>query len=386
MLNYEFPPLGGGAATATFNLLKELAKEEDCFVDLVTSSSGKHTEEQFSQNIRIFYLDIGKNGNVHQQTNRDLLLYAWKSWNFARKLKEKNKYDLVHAFFGIPCGFVAMFLRIPYVVSLRGSDVPFYSEKYRILDKIFFFWLSKIIWKKAVKVVANSEGLRQLALKTAPKQEIEVIYNGVDVETFRPVEKKEKNFVVVSTSRIIKRKGVDFLLDAFVEFSKGKDAVKLVLAGEGEMKKKLEEKANRSDCTEKIAFIGVVERSKMPQCYQGADVFVLPSLNEGMSNSLLEAMGSGLAVIATDTGGTNELVDFKNGLIIEKSSADSIKKALDRLYENKKELDSMKIESRKKAEAMSWKNMASAYLKNYAQLAKMKKDKSKNRCAESTEL
>jgi glycosyltransferase involved in cell wall biosynthesis len=368
MLNYEFPPLGGGAATATLNLLKQLSGRKELEIDLITSSVGEYRKEKFSENINIYFLDIGKKGRIHDQSEKDLLIYTWKAFCLARKLKKENSYSLVHAFFGIPCGFIAMFLGRPYIVSLRGSDVPFYSEKYKWLDRLIFWWLSRMIWKKANSVVANSQGLKDLALKTDPKRSIGVIYNGVDTEIFRPVEKNDGNFTVISTSRIIKRKGIDLLLKAFVDLSKDKADVRLILVGDGNMKENLEKTAKQSEAREKITFAGAVEREKMSQYYQKADVFVLPSLNEGMSNSLLEAMASGLAIVATDTGGTKELVNSENGVIIEKSSAGSIKEALDKLYKNKDLLQSMKLASRQKAEKMNWQNMAEGYIKIYQEI------------------
>lgn len=184
MLNYEFPPLGGGAGNATFYLLKEFSRYKDLQIDLVTSSASKYKEERFSDNIKIYYLDISKKESLHYQTNRDLLTYTCRSYFFCKNLLKRSTYHLCHAFFGIPCGFVAMKLNIPYIVSLRGSDVPFYNPRFYWLDKLFFKRLSEKIWKNSLRVIANSKGLRELTLKSFSSQKIEVICNGVDVEHF----------------------------------------------------------------------------------------------------------------------------------------------------------------------------------------------------------
>jgi glycosyltransferase involved in cell wall biosynthesis len=84
-----------------------------------------------------------------------------------------------------------------------------------------------------------------------------------------------------------------------------------------------------------------------------------------MSNSLLEAMASGLAVIATDVGGTKELVDNSNGVIVEKESVEDIYNALEKLYKDKNMLKKMGEISREKTENMTWGNMADSYLKLY---------------------
>lgn len=365
VLNYEYPPIGGGAATATYNMLRVLSERDDIQIDLVTSSANKFRVERFAKNITIHFLDIGKNDQVHLQSNKDLLTYSWKSFWYCRKLKKEKGFDLTHAFFGIPCGFIAMFLGLPYIISLRGSDVPFYSDKYRFLDTICFSWLSKIIWSRAKNVVANSEGLKELALETRKNQNIEVIYNGVDTELFYPNDDTKEFFTVISTSRLIERKGINLLVEAFIEFAKKRDKVKLVLAGDGNLRGDLEEIVLDNDMTKKVIFLGALSRKEMPELYRKSDVFVLPSLNEGMSNSLLEAMASGLAIIATDTGGTKELVSEKNGVIIKKGERESILKALENLYAKRDVLEKKKGSSRERAIQMSWEQMAEMYLKRY---------------------
>ena len=116
-----------------------------------------------------------------------------------------------------------------------------------------------------------------------------------------------------------------------------------------------------------VEFVGALDRKEMPWWYQKADVFVLPSLNEGMSNCLLEAMASGLAVVATDTGGTKELVDETNGIIVDQRSHKGIYKALEQIYSNNKILRTMKTASRTKAGLFSRKENCNKYLKLYIQ-------------------
>ncbi|MFA6918789.1 MAG: glycosyltransferase family 4 protein [Patescibacteria group bacterium] len=365
VLNYEFPPLGGGAGNATYYLLKEFAKDKDLQIDLITSSLDKYKEEVFADNIKIYYLDIGKQGNIHYQSNKDLIKYAFKAHKLAKRLNQQNSYDLVHAFFGIPCGFVAMLLKRPYIVSLRGSDVPFYNKRFYWLDKFIFQHLSKVIWKKAKAVVANSQGLKDLAQKTVPNQEVAVIYNGIDMDEFRPVADKSGEFTIISTSRLIRRKGIEHLISAFIDFEKIYHDAKLIIVGDGDLKDELSSIVNSAGVDGKVDFHGSVSHDKLPELYRSADVFVLPSLNEGMSNSLLEAMASGLAIIATDTGGTGELVDDQNGIIVAQNSAAEIYDALETIYNDKDLLNQMKISSREKVAVFSWAKVGERYKSIY---------------------
>jgi len=364
MLNYEFPPLGGGSANATYYLLKEFAGKKEIKIDLITSSTNSYREERFSDNIRIYYLDIGKRGYLHYQSNKDLLTYSLKAYMFARNLIRQKTYDLVHAFFGIPCGYIAMKLGLPYIVSLRGSDVPFYSRRFYWLDKLFFRRLSFKIWKNSVAVLANSEHLKTLALKTAPKQFIDVIPNGVDTDLFQKYPKKSNpQFTVLYAGRLIERKGLNYLLDAFAQLNGQKDC-RLILVGSGDQEALLKKQAEQTGQGQSVYFFGAVSHNLLPPFYRQADVFVIPSLNEGMSNALLEAMASGLPVIATDTGGTDELVR-NNGIIVEKKDAGSLFRALNLLKSDISLRRDMGLNSLLKAKHMSWADSADRYLKIY---------------------
>jgi len=185
MLNYEYPPLGGGAANATQCFIEEYQKMSELNITLVTSSIGSYRVERSSDNILIYFLDIKKGDSPHYQSYRELLMYTLKSWLFCRKLVNENHYDLIHAFFGIPCGLIALLLGKQYIVSLRGSDVPGYSKRFELLERILFRRLSRLIWRKALGVVAVSESLAELAKLTDDKTEYLVIRNGINAEMFK---------------------------------------------------------------------------------------------------------------------------------------------------------------------------------------------------------
>ncbi len=366
ILNYEFPPLGGGAANATYYLLKEFSKKKDLQIDLITSSTDKYQKEKFADNINIYFLDIGKKGNIHYQSNKDLLTYSWKAYRKAKKLIKLKNYNIVHAFFGIPCGYIAMKLGLPYIVSLRGSDVPFYNKRFYWMDRLFFKRLSRKIWKKAKAVIANSKGLRDLALESSPRQKIDIIYNGVDIEQFNKNQKSKiinNKFTILYVGRLIKRKGVKYLIDAFAKLNKEKDC-QLVIAGSGNQEEELKKQAKDLNQSDYINFLGPVVHDDLPKIYHKSDVYILPSFNEGMSNTVLEAIASGLPIVATDTGGTKELV-YNNGIIIEKGNTGSILNALLKLKADADLRQKMGALSLKKAEQMSWAKSAKQYFKLY---------------------
>ena len=323
ILNYEFPPLGGGAGNATRYLLKEYENHTNYNFTLVTSSTSKFRIENPAGNVKIIFLDIHKRGSLHYQRSRDLLNYSWKAWTFCKKWTKQNHCDLIHSFFSVPCGLIAFLLGKPYIISLRGSDVPFYNDRFYWLDKLILKELHGFIWNKAERVIANSEGLKALAQKSFPDQQIDIIPNGIDTEEFMPNEQifTHKNLQLVSTGRLIKRKGYSILIEAL----NGLNNVTLTLIGSGYQKESLDALAKRFMVD--VKFLGRVDHQDLPYHLNKADVFVLPSFNEGMSNSVLEAMGCGLPVIITETGGAEELING-NGTVVKKHDIKALQNAI----------------------------------------------------------
>jgi glycosyltransferase involved in cell wall biosynthesis len=361
VLNYEYPPLGGGAGNALFHILKifKLYTVEEFALDVVTSSTGDFEVLEFSHNITIHLLNIGKGKNLHFQTNRELISYAVKAGKYINRLRQEKHFDCIHAFFGIPSGFIAARTGLPYIVSLRGSDVPFYNKRFFVLDVLFFKYLSQWIWKKSRFTIANSVGLKELAKKTCPDLQYDIIYNGVDTEFFVPSTKTKKGkLVLVSIGRLIKRKGYHILLNALRE----PDHVKLILVGDGDQKNALMRLAESFELD--IEFKGIKNKKQVREILSKADIFILPSLNEGMSNSILEAMACGLPIITTDTGGSQELVQG-NGIIVPKGSPAALTQAIQRYQNNPELIDKHGSASRIRAEKFSWEHVARKYFQLY---------------------
>lgn len=374
VLNYEYPPLGGGAANATKYLLAEYAKIPGLTVDLVTSAvDGKASVQELSSQVCIHFVSIGdKRGNLHHQSVGNLLRYTWGGYFAARALMQKEQYDAVHAFFGVPCGLMALLLtrksKVPYIVSLRGSDVPGYSDRFAFLYA-FLRPMVRLVWRRAVAVVANSQGLLELAHTTDKEQDIKVIPNGVDVQKFRPdatQRPSDETILTIGATRITARKGIHFLLKGVAPLIAQYPQLRVEILGEGSEKEELERQVVALGLTEHVRFLGYVSPEETPRYYQRASIFVLPSLNEGMSNALLEALASGLPLLVTDTGGSKELVtEGENGLYIQKESAESIRHALEQLLAERAVRERMGEASRRRAETQSWQSVAEQYVDIY---------------------
>ncbi len=377
--NYEYPPLGGGAANATeqlFGVFKNDPAYSDLHIDLVTSSLGSESEViSLSDNITIYRIPIGKNDdNLNYQSQKELLIYAWRALLFGRKLAKKNDYDFTHSFFGIPCGAISLYFkifhRLPYIVSLRGADVPGYSERFVMLYR-FLTPFIRLIWWQASHVVTNSRGLTILAQSSAKNQKFHEIFNGIDTTSFSPgrrsIHDRKRDFVILCAARLTYRKGFHDAIDGFTLLHEKYPHVRMIIAGgDGGVMRKLKGQAQALGVHHDIAFPGYYTKQMAPEMYKQADVFLMPSLNEGMSNNVLEALASGLPLLMTPTGGSAELViDNRNGYIIKFADGEDIAHKLEKIIENPSLCESMGKESLKIAQNLSWGNAARAYVDLY---------------------
>lgn len=360
MLNYEYPPLGGGAANANEYILKEMSDIEDIEIDLVTSSENGYKENDISENISIYRLNVKKE-DIHHWSQIEILRYFFKGLLKSRELKKKNEYDVVHAWFGFPCGLMALILNKPFIVSLRGSDVPGYNERFSY-QYIFLTPVIKQVWKKAEKVIANSSGLKELARETLDTS-IDVIPNGVNIREFYPSNAKQRDsekIQLICVARLTPRKRVQDILKAV----QGLDHVELTLIGKGPEEENLKEMAKELGIDSKTNFEGYIPHEDIADFYRDSDIFIMPSLNEGMSNTILEAMASGLPIITTQTGGTDELID-ENGFIVPKKDPSAIREAIREYMSDYEKIAEHSNNSRDRAEKLSWKSVADQYLEVY---------------------
>lgn len=373
MLNNEYPPIGGGTATANYYVIRDLAAR-GFHVDLVTSSPANrdYEIENLSDTARVFRIPID-NKNPHYQSERELLTYIYRGFWFIRTLYRGNepKYDLCHAWSGVPAGGLALLLRwkrhLPYVVGLRGSDVPGYDVRYKWLYPVIKppIWM---IWQGASAITANSYELRNLALQFRPHDHIEVIPNGVDLDRFDVTQLRDKRdgekFNILCVARLVERKGIGDLIDAVKHIRQKRENFKIVFVGRGDKEREMRAKVEREGLSRWVDFRGQLLHFDMPKAYNEADVFVLPSTNEGMSNAVLEAMASGLPIITTYTGGTTEMLRG-NGMIIPMRSPDAIARAILELWDNYELRCTMGARSRAIAESLTWRRVADDYLDLY---------------------
>ncbi len=374
VLNYEYPPLGGGAAVATAALAQGMV-ERGVKVDVVTAGaeSGTPTESAEQERLTVYRVRSRRTG-IHQAGMADAASYLVAALPLIRRLMRAHRYDAVHVFFSLPTGALLPFLDLrgtPVVVSLRGSDVPGYDPYNRGLQLAHRLLapLTRWIWRRADRVVAVCESLGQLARQTYPNLSYAVIPNGVDLQLFQPAAAGRRTpthpIRCLAVARLIERKGLGDLIRAFALLERGRFQLEIV--GGGSDEGALRDLASVHGLAGEVRFLGPLPRAEVARRYREADLFTLPSSAEAFGNVFAEALASGLPIVSSPIGGIPDLVEHgTNGLLVTPGDVNGLAAAIRYLAEDPELRLAMAQRNRAKAEAtLEWSRVTHRYLSTY---------------------
>jgi phosphatidylinositol alpha-1,6-mannosyltransferase len=375
MLDNELPPLGGGMGTANLALLRDFANRSGIEIDVITSAlGGRRKFEQFSEHIRIFKVPVW-NQNIHHSSNRELILYALQAFWMGFRLQRKQHYDFCFAWSAVPAGGSALLLyklqRLPYMVWVSGPDIPGFEQRYTALHKLILPVL-RAVWRHARPVIAKCQQEADMIHAVVKNLPVHIIPNGVDLSGFLPglPIPDDGPLQVFCAARLIERKGQHHLIRAVKQLSDQGVEVIASLAGTGDSLEAYQKLAQELGVAERIHFLGYVPREEIPRHYATAHVFSLPSFNEGMALAALEAMGAGLPLVLTRTGGTDELVEEGvNGYTHDWGDVEALASHLRKLAQDRPLARRMSLVSRQRAAQFSWEGIAERYLRLFQKLA-----------------
>ena len=380
LLNYEYPPFGGGAGVATEALARGLARR-GMTVEVITAGeqAGEQNELLWdgaaaNEGLLTVHRVAVKRVGVHQAGMRAAVGYLRAALPLVRRRLREQQFDVVHFFFSLPTGAMLPFLdlgEVPVVISLRGSDVPGYDPHQRGLARVHRALrpLTCWIWRRATRVVAVCESLGRQAQETLPGLEYSVIQNGVDLARFHPRAggngAPNQRIRCLAVSRLVERKGLDDLIRAFGTLERGRYELEIV--GGGPDEQPLRALTAELGLDDLVHFTGPLDRVRTAARFRDADIFTLASWEEAFGNSFAEALASGLPVIGTYVGGIPELVEHgRNGVLVPPRDPETLAAAI-RFLGGRPELRAeMGRRNRAHAEAnLSWERMTTRYLATY---------------------
>lgn len=381
LLNYEYPPLGGGAGVATAELARRLA-DRGSIVHVVTAqapedqlraNSPRVVRHKVQEGLNVYRVRSRRKG-IHHAGYGGAAAYLRAALPVIRRLVHTWQYDIAHLFFSLPTGAILPFAGLrntPVVVSLRGSDVPGYDPAKRSLRLAHSLLLpvTRWIWQRADRVVAVCKALGRLAERSDPGLSFTVIRNGVDLHLFHPAanggESPPGPIRCIAVARLVDRKGIPDLLHAWRQLQRGHLALEIIGSGPAEVR--FRDLAKRLGLDKEVRFAGPMSREKVAERYRSADLFTLSPLNEAFGNVFAEAMASGLPIVGTNVGGIPELVRHGiNGLLVKPGDHSALAEAIDRLARDRRLRQSMAERNRAEAEnSLSWDSATESYIQLY---------------------
>lgn len=323
LVNYEYPPLGGGAGNATHCIGQALVRQGHD-VRVVTSAFGElqaaNSEEPTLRVIRL----KARRRRVDRSNYAEMLSFVVTAARVLPRLLRAEPADGLIVFFSLPCGPLGWLARrrfgTPYVISLRGGDVPGAEARVGAVHRLLAP-LRRAVLRRALAVVANSPGLARLS-EQADHVATAFVANGVDIDYFSPPMQSmhhESCVQFLFAGRFQPQKNLFILLDCFsAALERSSCPLRLNLTGDGFQRAGLEAHAHKLGIADRISWQGWLDKPVLREAYRQADVFLNPSLYEGMPNTVLEAMACGLPVIASRVMGNLDLVaDGITGLLFD---------------------------------------------------------------------
>jgi glycosyltransferase involved in cell wall biosynthesis len=270
------------------------------------------------------------------------------SFRILRRLLRKN-YDVINtqtrffitSFLGL---IFAKLKRIPLVHTEHGARHSIVSNKVvDLIGRTYDHTIGSLIVKSARINIGVSEAACEF-LKHLGATTIQLIHDGIDTTIFK--KKEDTNYrqtldisdaavVITFVGRLIYAKGVQDLISAFSKIKDTTPEVKLLIVGDGPYRAELEKLAQQTNYVSSILFLGQRNQDEVIDVLSATDIFVNPSYSEGLGISVMEAASIGLPIIATDVGGTGEIIaDYKTGILIKATNTSQLEQKLRELLTN----------------------------------------------------
>ncbi|MBI5077668.1 glycosyltransferase family 4 protein [Candidatus Falkowbacteria bacterium] len=334
LITIDFPPMFGGVANYWANLCKILPNDK-----IVVLASECDDSLDF---------DVKQNYLIYRKVLISKQKWLWPKWLpflfWSFKLAHAEGVGKIIVAHILPGGTIAYILKlllgIPYIVSVHGLDIALPQRNKRKL------WLMKKILRRADAVIANSDYTKNELLKLgcADELKIEIVYPcsninsaPIDVEKiqeFLRQHKLENKKIILTTGRLIERKGHDKVIEALPQIIAAAPDVVYLIVGNGENLDNLRARALEKNLQDRVLFFTDIMDSEMPIFYQAADVFIMPCRCldngdiEGFGIVFLEASLFGKPAIAGRSGGAVEAIEHNvSGLLVDPLNVDEIARA-----------------------------------------------------------
>ncbi|MFH1093238.1 MAG: glycosyltransferase family 4 protein [Candidatus Omnitrophota bacterium] len=363
LITFDYPPMVSGIGTFFANVWKHLPEESH--VILAPRAVGFEEFDKVSNRRVIRYPNVF----------RFRLLRILGLTYYGLKLILKEKVDVVICGVPFTLGLVGLILKKitgkPYYVFYYGGEY----EKF--LNKRSLFFILEFILKQAEIIITNSEFTSSEVKKfNINPAKVIGITPGVDIELFKPgldAQDIKKRFslqnkkVLLTVSRLAKRKGIDTVIKALPEMIKNYPDIAYLIVGDGKEKEYLRKTAEEANVLQYVIFAGRVKDDELPLCYNVCDIYVMPNrqtddwdVMEGFGISFIEASACGKAVIGGIAGGAADAVEQgKTGFLVDASNVNDVSQSILSLLGDAAKAEELGRNGRKRVEeSFQWKDRA----------------------------
>ncbi len=339
---WSFPHVGGLSnyiATLSKGLKSQGHKVDIISPNQFSTSKVKQFREMVTPNLKHFFTK--RYGSYNDRIlNHKRLIYVYEKM---LETIDLEKYDILHAqdlFTANILGRFNEFYNKPLFYTPHGmftsNRLRFNIIKKGSVEEAYFTELENKAIQYASHIIVLSDSFREPLIKLGAKSKnITTVITGIDYPDNQreKLETSPSNLVITCVARLGPRKGHNHLFEALARLKKYTSNVEVLIVGDGQMREKLE-KQKKALGLSMVKFLG--SRDDVPSILNKTDIFVLPTINDSLPLSIIEAMHSGTAVISTNCGGIPELIKHnKTGIIVEPGDTEQLAHALKFLIKNK---------------------------------------------------
>ena len=383
----NYPPKIGGPATTVPQLCAELKKNN---IECIVATHGYNgSKSKSSENGITVYRTKDSSAEFYNCLSAIKRTYLLS--RLTREIIKKEKIDIIHAhdmnisaISGIICTIGTKTRKIAKypgdlawetanMRSLTAKTPEEFFKKKSIKTKTYHT-IQKFICMGYDKIIAPSIYMKKWLIKNSSvnPQKIRVIYNAINKEKYSPayirnLRKKllgKNRYIIISACRMVPWKGLDILVKSFDNMPKD---TKLILVGDGPEREKLRNMAKGKN----IEFTGKIDHSEIQAYFQASDIFVQPSHYEPSSITLLDCLATQTPLIASDVGGTAEIIENKKtGILIKNNIPESYEKAIIKLLNNKTMIKKIKTNQKESYEKKKWGYIIKEFINIYKQVMK----------------
>ncbi|SJZ41940.1 glycosyltransferase family 4 protein [Selenihalanaerobacter shriftii] len=379
MVSWEYPPISVGGLASHVNDLSTVLVEEGVEIHLVTQGGEEADRYEQEEGVNVYRV------NKPEISTPDFLTWVmlvnFNLLEVANSLLDEYEFNLIHTHDWL-VGFTGKSLKyshhLPLVATIHatesGRNNGIYNSHQKYINDVE--WL---IGYEAWRLICCSQYMKEEihGLFQTPKDKIDVINNGVDLDTFDdvevPMDFKEKytnGNLIFFIGRIVREKGVQVLLEAAPKILSATPDTQFVIAGKGPMLDELKSQVYNFGIADNVTFTGYISEEEKERLYQVADVAVFPSLYEPFGIVALEAMASKTPVVVSGVGGLDEIIeDGRDGLKALPGNANSLAEKIIKLLTDQDYANSLqKTGYRKAVEDYSWQGIARKTKEVYQQV------------------